>query len=171
MCGSHGTTLNCSFSEFMIQTRVKLFRRILGTAIQCDVLFTFPREVRYCKALSGRTTLRAEVPSILLDANEGTAIHSFPLRLYYWAIPRAHDHGSEANSESTRFPVIFSHHSPCKYNRNESLATTTTTTTKNKNFLSVSRNLAFLLTGDRISYLQYLHQLIRIGMPVSVSTC
>ena len=156
VCGSHGTTLNCSFSEFMIQTRVKLFRRILGTAIQCDVLFTFPREVRYCKALSGRTTLRAEVPSILLDTNKGNSNPFVSLRLYYRTIPRAHDHGSEANSESTRFPVIFSHHSPCKYNRNESVATTTTTTTtKNKNFLSVSRDLAFLLTGDRISYLQY----------------
>ncbi|KAL9965652.1 hypothetical protein ACROYT_G029489 [Oculina patagonica] len=29
----------------MIQTREKLFRRILDTAIQCDALFTFPREI------------------------------------------------------------------------------------------------------------------------------
>jgi len=39
----------------MIQTRVRLFRRILDTAIQYDALFTFPREVRYCKAVSVST--------------------------------------------------------------------------------------------------------------------
>lgn len=74
------------FPEFMIQTRVKLFRRILDTAIQCDVLFTFPREVRYCMA-------------VYVSMSCGTR-HL----------------GSEANSESTRFPVTFSHHSPRKYN-------------------------------------------------------
>lgn len=73
------------FSEFMIQTRVKLFRRILDTAIQCDVLFIFPREVRYCRAVS--------------VSFYGTG-----------------QQGSEANSESTHFPGIFSHHSPRKYN-------------------------------------------------------
>ena len=95
------------FSEFMIQTRVKLFRRILDTVIQCDVLFIFPREVRYCKALSVSTCgaghhrnypASREVPSIFLCRNEGSS-KPFVSLLYCRTIPRAGDHGSEAKSE------------------------------------------------------------------------
>ena len=108
------------FSEFMIQTRVKLFRRILDTAIQWDVLFIFPREVRYCKAVF------VSICGTVHRRNEANSEHSFPCYIIA-PFPRAGLHGGEANSESTYFPGIFSHHSPYKYNYKHAIRMTDTT--------------------------------------------